>query len=212
MTFGSGGSSAERLLQAGFDADHLLAGYRSARAQEALFDLRWHTAWPASGYDEFVDRDGNVRPAWAELADAIADRGRGGAGLAALGGAQPDRQRRHHLHRRRTRSGFAEHSNIKLSPDPGSWTPCRSCCPPRTGRRWRPGCYSGHGCSMPCWATCTGPRNLLDSRRHSLRNCCSAIPVTCAPPVESKYQGVTQLFMHACDVSRQPENQLSGQR
>ncbi|BBZ48405.1 circularly permuted type 2 ATP-grasp protein [Mycobacterium heidelbergense] len=30
------------------------------------------------GYDEFVDPDGNVRPAWSELADAVAERGRAG--------------------------------------------------------------------------------------------------------------------------------------
>jgi uncharacterized circularly permuted ATP-grasp superfamily protein/uncharacterized alpha-E superfamily protein len=58
-----------------YDADRLLAGYRTARAQEALFDLRHG---PGSGYDEFVDRDGHVRPAWSELADAIAERGRTG--------------------------------------------------------------------------------------------------------------------------------------
>ncbi len=71
MTFGTGAASAG----AGYDADRLLAGYRAARAQEALFDLR---RGPASGYDEFVDHDGNVRPAWAEVADAIAERGRAG--------------------------------------------------------------------------------------------------------------------------------------
>ena len=77
MTFGSGGAPAatggrhdER-----YDADRLLAGYRAARAQEALFDLRHG---PATGYDEFVDRDGRVRPAWTELADTIAERGRAG--------------------------------------------------------------------------------------------------------------------------------------
>ncbi|WP_156746911.1 circularly permuted type 2 ATP-grasp protein [Mycobacterium sp. E2733] len=58
-----------------YDADRLLAGYRAARAQEALFDLRHG---PAAGYDEFVDRDGRVRPAWTELADTIAERGRAG--------------------------------------------------------------------------------------------------------------------------------------
>lgn len=77
MTFDTGapagpGSTAGT---AHYDADRLLAGYRAARAQEALFDLRHG---PASGYDEFVDQDGNVRPAWAELADAIAERGRAG--------------------------------------------------------------------------------------------------------------------------------------
>ncbi|POX81444.1 hypothetical protein C3469_20615 [Mycobacterium kansasii] len=57
------------------DADHLLDGYRTARAQQALFDLR---NGPGTGYDEFVDADGKVRPAWTELADAVAERGRAG--------------------------------------------------------------------------------------------------------------------------------------
>lgn len=55
------------------DPDRLLAGYRSARTQETLFDLR---AKPV--YDEFVDQAGNIRPAWAELADAVGERGRAG--------------------------------------------------------------------------------------------------------------------------------------
>ncbi len=73
MTFGTGGWSAAATDR--YDADRLLAGYRAARAQEALFDLRHG---PAIGFDEFVDQDGNVRPAWAELADVIAERGRAG--------------------------------------------------------------------------------------------------------------------------------------
>ncbi|WAC89608.1 circularly permuted type 2 ATP-grasp protein [Mycobacterium sp. Aquia_213] len=60
-----------------YDADRLLAGYRTARTQEALFDLRPAGAQPA-GYDEFLDEDGNVRPAWTELADTVAQRGRMG--------------------------------------------------------------------------------------------------------------------------------------
>jgi uncharacterized circularly permuted ATP-grasp superfamily protein/uncharacterized alpha-E superfamily protein len=58
-----------------YDADRLLAGYQTARAQEALFDLRHG---PGIGYDEFIDNDGNVRPAWAELADTVAENGRAG--------------------------------------------------------------------------------------------------------------------------------------
>lgn len=73
MAFGIGAAAA--VAGERYDADRLLAGYRAARAQEALFDLRHG---PAAGYDEFVDRDGNVRPAWAELADTIAERGRAG--------------------------------------------------------------------------------------------------------------------------------------
>ena len=55
--------------------DDVLAGYRSARAQETLFDVRGAAA---TGYDEFVDAAGNVRPAWQELAQCVAERGRGG--------------------------------------------------------------------------------------------------------------------------------------
>jgi uncharacterized circularly permuted ATP-grasp superfamily protein/uncharacterized alpha-E superfamily protein len=76
MAFGTGASSAATsAVGERYDADRLLAGYRTARAQEALFDLRHG---PGIGYDEFVDRDGNVRPAWSELADAVAERGRAG--------------------------------------------------------------------------------------------------------------------------------------
>jgi uncharacterized circularly permuted ATP-grasp superfamily protein/uncharacterized alpha-E superfamily protein len=57
------------------DVDRLVAGYCAARAQEALFDLR---DGPGISYDEFVDRDGNVRPAWSEVADTVAERGRAG--------------------------------------------------------------------------------------------------------------------------------------
>ncbi|WP_156738162.1 circularly permuted type 2 ATP-grasp protein [Mycobacterium scrofulaceum] len=77
MTFGTGAPPAVAggRHEDRYDADRLLAGYRAARAQEALFDLRHG---PAAGYDEFVDQDGNVRAAWAELADTIAERGRVG--------------------------------------------------------------------------------------------------------------------------------------
>ncbi|OBH85885.1 hypothetical protein A5680_06360 [Mycobacterium sp. E2989] len=77
MTFGTGAPAAAAggRHEDRYDADRLLAGYRAARAQEALFDLRHG---PAAGYDEFVDQDGNVRPAWSELADTIAERGRPG--------------------------------------------------------------------------------------------------------------------------------------
>src|ERR1700761_9337257 len=61
------------------DVDRLLAGYRAARAQETLFDLRTPgLAGPVIGYDEFVDAAGNVRPAWTELAAAVGERGRAG--------------------------------------------------------------------------------------------------------------------------------------
>jgi uncharacterized circularly permuted ATP-grasp superfamily protein/uncharacterized alpha-E superfamily protein len=66
------GASGDR-----YDGDRLLAGYRSARGQEALFDLR-PTSSHGAGYDEFLDENGKVRPAWTELADTVAERGRTG--------------------------------------------------------------------------------------------------------------------------------------
>ena len=54
------------------DAIDALATYRAARTQDTLFE-------PHRGaYDEFVDDNGVVRPAWHELADAVNDRGRAG--------------------------------------------------------------------------------------------------------------------------------------
>ena len=64
------------------DADRLLTAYRAARAQETLFDLRAgdsaHRAYGSTGYDEFVDAAGEVRPDWSELAGLLAERGQGG--------------------------------------------------------------------------------------------------------------------------------------
>src|SRR5690349_23689342 len=57
------------------DIDNLLAGYRAARAQRALFDPR---GIADAGYDEFVDGAGSVRPDWLELADGVGERGHHG--------------------------------------------------------------------------------------------------------------------------------------
>lgn len=67
------------------DPDRLLAGYRSARAQDTLFDLRGGApgsgtsgVFGGTGYDEFVDATGTIRPSWQELGDLIGERGRAG--------------------------------------------------------------------------------------------------------------------------------------
>ena len=57
------------------DIDNLLTRYRTARSQQALFDVR---PGASTGYDEFVDAAGNVRPAWQELAECVGERGSGG--------------------------------------------------------------------------------------------------------------------------------------
>jgi uncharacterized circularly permuted ATP-grasp superfamily protein/uncharacterized alpha-E superfamily protein len=59
----------------GLDTDNVLARYRTGRAQEPLFELR---GGAGTGYDEFVDGVGNVRPAWQELAECVGERGRTG--------------------------------------------------------------------------------------------------------------------------------------
>ena len=64
------------------DPDRLLRDYCAARAQETLFELRGGApstgAAGCTGYDEFTDRSGEVRPAWRELADLVGERGRDG--------------------------------------------------------------------------------------------------------------------------------------
>ena len=66
----------------GHDPDGLIDAYRSVRAQETLFDVRDHEprrgAFGATGYDEFIDAAGEVRPAWRELADLLGERGADG--------------------------------------------------------------------------------------------------------------------------------------
>ncbi len=83
------------------DIDNLLAGYRTARAQQALFDPR---GGAGSGYDEFMDAAGDVRPSWLEFAECVGERGRDGLeelravvgslvdndGITGDGGAVPD--------------------------------------------------------------------------------------------------------------------------
>ena len=57
------------------DPDRIIAGYRAARTQWALFE-------PGGGseaaFDEFIDQTGAVRPGWADLAEALGERGRAG--------------------------------------------------------------------------------------------------------------------------------------
>ena len=65
-------------------SDRLLDDYRSARAQQVLFDVRGGSpglgAFGATGYDEFIESSGEVRPAWRELGDLLGERGPEGLG------------------------------------------------------------------------------------------------------------------------------------
>ncbi len=82
MSLSAAGSG---LTRPSHDPDRLLAGYGAARAQDTLFDLRGGAGtFGGTGYDEFVDATGTVRPSWQELGDLIGERGR--AGLERLRG------------------------------------------------------------------------------------------------------------------------------
>lgn len=59
------------------DVDNPLVPYGTMRAQQVLFEQP-QFGGPTTGYDEFVDAAGNVRPAWQELADCVRERGRDG--------------------------------------------------------------------------------------------------------------------------------------
>ena len=75
MVLPSGTRPAEKPDPVHHDPDGLLAGYRAARTQEALFEP---AGGPEAIYDEFIDETGAVRPAWTELADVVCERGRNG--------------------------------------------------------------------------------------------------------------------------------------
>lgn len=77
MSLSAAGSDLSRPSH---DPDRLLAGYRAGRAQEPLFDLRegGSGSFGDTGYDEFVDATGAIRPSWQELGDLIGERGRPG--------------------------------------------------------------------------------------------------------------------------------------
>ncbi|TGD90321.1 hypothetical protein BayCH28_00150 [Mycolicibacterium sp. CH28] len=85
MSLSAAGSDLSR---PSYDPDRLLAGYRAARAQDTLFDVRGggpgSGTFGSTGYDEFIDANGTIRPSWQELGDLIGERGR--AGLERLRG------------------------------------------------------------------------------------------------------------------------------
>ena len=104
-----------------------------------------------TGYDEFVDAAGNVRPAWQELAECVGERGRGGLdrlrsvvrGLVDNDGITYIQVDRHGdaVHQRRRHRGA------------GAVAPRRVAAADLAvglGRRWNPVWCNAPGCSTPC--------------------------------------------------------------
>ncbi|ORC13804.1 circularly permuted type 2 ATP-grasp protein [Mycobacterium kansasii] len=190
VTWGTGRAMA--------DADHLLDGYRTARAQQALFDLR---NGPGTGYDEFVDADGKVRPAWTELADAVAERGR--AGLDRLRtvvhslidhdgisytGADPTRD---------------EHSAHGLEPGPWRLDTLPLVVSAEDWAVLEAGLVQRSRLLDAMLADLYGARSLLTE------GVLPAELVFAHPGYVRRAKGITvpgrQLFLHACDLSRIPD-------
>jgi len=174
--------------------DDLLTRYRSARTQQALFDVRPDTP----GYDEFVDATGEVRPAWQEVADCVADRGP--AGLVQLRGVVRSLVDNDGITYVRA---HGSDGGVPLGPEPGRW----------------------HLDALPLvisaadWATLEAGlvqrSRLLDAVLADLYGPQLSITSGVLPP-ELLYAhpgyiraargievpGKHQLFMHGCDVSR----------
>ncbi|PJE13477.1 circularly permuted type 2 ATP-grasp protein [Mycobacterium sp.] len=183
-----------------YDVDRLLAGYRTARAQEALFDLR---DGPGGGYDEFVDSDGDVRATWTELADTISQGGRVGL----------DRMRS-------VVHSLIDHDGITYT----GTDPTRE-GPPAAGHGPEPGPWSLDTLplvvSAADWALLEaglvqrsrlldavladlyGPRSLLTEGVLPAQ-LVFAHPGYVRPANGIKVPGHHQLFMHGCDLSRLP--------
>lgn len=174
-----------------YDADRLLAGYRTARAQEALFDLRHG---PGIGYDEFVDGEGNVRPAWSELADAVAERGR--AGLNRL---------RSVVDSLIDNDGIT-YTDVDAGREPRPW---RLDALPIvvSAADWEAletGLVQRSRLLDAVLADLYGPRTLL-TEGVLPPQLVFAHPGYVRPANGIEVPGHHQLFMHACDVSRQPD-------
>lgn len=58
--------------------DDLRGPYRDVPPQQPLFDVQASDHTSTSGYNEFVDAAGDVRPAWQELDEYVREWGRGG--------------------------------------------------------------------------------------------------------------------------------------
>jgi uncharacterized circularly permuted ATP-grasp superfamily protein/uncharacterized alpha-E superfamily protein len=180
-----------------YDVDRLVAGYRTARAQEALFDLR---GGPGIGYDEFVDHAGNVRPAWTELADTVAEHGR--AGLDRL---------RSVVHSLIDNDGIAytdvdssRDGGHALEPRPWSLDTLPVVVSAADWEELEAGLVQRSRLLDAVLADLYGPRSLL-AEGFIPPELVFAHPAYVRAANGIEVPGHHQLFMHACDLSRPPD-------
>jgi uncharacterized circularly permuted ATP-grasp superfamily protein/uncharacterized alpha-E superfamily protein len=191
-----------------YDVDRLLAGYRTARAQEALFDLRPGpmAGGPGIGYDEFVDPEGHVRPAWTELADTVAERG--SAGLDRL---------RSVVHGLLDNDGIT-YTGVSPGVDAGADSALKSQGPEQvpwtldtlplvvSAADWdllEAGLVQRSRLLNAVLADLYGPRELLTEGLLPAQ-LVFAHPGYVRPAIGIEVPGHHQLFMHGCDLSRVP--------
>jgi uncharacterized circularly permuted ATP-grasp superfamily protein/uncharacterized alpha-E superfamily protein len=201
MAPGAGGSSAVPADR--YDADRLLAGYQTARAQEALFDLRHG---PGIGYDEFVDNDGNVRPAWAELADTVAERGRAGLNqLSSLVHSLIDNDGITYTEVDPSRDGATGGpSRLGLEPRPWSLDTLPVVISAADWEVLEAGLVQRSRLLDAVLADLYGPRSVL-TEGVLPPELVFAHPGYVRSATGIEVPGHHQLFMHACDVSRLPD-------
>jgi uncharacterized circularly permuted ATP-grasp superfamily protein/uncharacterized alpha-E superfamily protein len=180
-----------------YDADRLLAGYRTERAQEALFDLRHG---PGIGYDEFVDRDGNVRPPWSELADAVAERGR--AGLNRLRSVVDSLIDNDGISYTEVDAGHDD--DQPLEPRPWSLDTLPIVVSAADWERLEAGLVQRSRLLDAVLGDLYGPRTLL-TEGVLPPQLVFGHPGYVRPASGVEVPGHHQLFMHACDVSRLPD-------
>ena len=196
-------------LRIAHDIDNLLAGYRAARAQQALFDpprRRGHRI-------RRIRRRGRQCPAVVGRAGRMRRRARPRRARTAA--------RRWCAASSTTTASPTSRSTRTATPSPtatappcrarGTSTRCRWWSRRPTGTPWNPVWCSAPGCSTRCWPTCTAraasvtggvlPAQLLFAHPGYVR---------AARGIE--VPGRHQLFMHACDISRAADGSVPRQR
>ena len=190
-----------------YDADRLLAGYQAARTQETLFDLRpAGSKGPGVGFDEFFDRTGQVRPAWTELADAVAERGRAGLNrLRSVVNSLIDNDGITYTEVAADREGPAGASKLQgLEPRPWSLDTLPIVVSAPDWEVLEAGLVQRSRVLDAVLADLYGPRSLL-TEGVLPPELVFAHPGYVRAAAGIEVPGRHQLFMHACDISRRPD-------
>jgi len=211
MTLGMDESAGPSTGTERYDADRLLTGYQAARSQETLFDLRpGGPKGPGIGYDEFFDPAGNVRPAWTEMADAVAERGRAGLNrLRSVVNSLIDNDGITYTEVVADRDGAAGPSKLPgLEPRPWRLDTLPIVVSAADWEVLEAGLVQRSRVLDAVLADLYGPRSLL-TEGVLPPELVFAHPGYVRAATGIEVPGHHQLFMHACDVSRRPDGSFA---